>query len=323
MYVVTGGAGFIGSVFVEKLNREGINDILVVDRLGSTEKWRNIQKRRVSDVLHCDTFLKKIENESLPGPILAIVHLGACSSTLERNADYLLENNYRYTRTLAEYCVRNNVRFIYASSAATYGDGSASYSDSEGVVDKLHPLNLYGYSKQLLDQWVVHRGYTQRMVGLKFFNVYGPNEYHKTEMRSVVHKAYEQIRQSGRVKLFKSYLEQYKDGEQKRDFVYVKDCADSIWWLLHQPRINGIFNFGAGKARSWNELVTAIFSALKLDPKIDYIEMPQELRTQYQYFTEAPMDKLKNVGCKLPQTSLEDGVKDYVLNYLEKPDRYL
>lgn len=323
MYVVTGGAGFIGSVLVEKLNREGINDILVVDRLASTEKWRNIQKRRVSDVIHCDAFLKKIESEAFTDPILAIVHLGACSSTLERNADYLLENNYRYTRTLAEYCTKNNVRFIYASSAATYGDGSASYSDAEGIVDKLQPLNMYGYSKQLFDQWIVRRGMSHRMVGLKFFNVYGPNEYHKTDMRSVVHKAYEQIKQSGRVKLFKSYRDQYKDGEQKRDFVYVKDCADAIWWLLNQPRINGIFNLGAGQARSWNELVKAIFAALGLPPQIDYIEMPEELRKQYQYFTEAPMDKLKNVGYKVAPTSLEEGVKDYVLNYLEKPDRYL
>ncbi len=323
MIVVTGGAGFIGSAFVWKLNSEGIDDIIVVDELGESEKWRNLVKRQYADYLHKDDFLQMITAEKLPFNVRALIHLGACSATTERNADYLMENNYRYTCRLADWAMRQNVRFIYASSAATYGDGSRGFSDADAVTKTLQPINMYGYSKQLFDLRLFRQRAEHKIVGIKFFNVFGPHEYHKEDMRSVVNKAFHQIREQGTVRLFKSHRPDYGDGEQKRDFVYVKDCVEVLWWFLKNREINGIFNLGTGRARTWKDLVAAVFAALDKAPEIEYIDMPPTVRDQYQYLTEAQMDKLKHAGCPLSFRSLEEAVRDYVTGYLQKTDPYL
>lgn len=323
MFVVTGGAGFIGSALVWKLNSEGIDDIIIVDRLGTLDKWENLVKRRFVDYFHKDDFFRMICEDTISFNVRAIIHMGACSSTTERDADYLMENNYRYSRKIAEWTMKNDVRFIYASSAATYGDGGMGFSDDDQVPLTLRPINMYGYSKQVFDLWVMRNKLRDKITGIKFFNVFGPNEYHKDDMRSVVYKAYHQISETGRVKLFKSYKPEYKNGEQMRDFVYVKDCVDVLWWLLENREVNGIFNLGTGHARTWNDLVNAVFLAMNQSTQIDYIEMPESIRDQYQYLTEAKMDKLSSAGCPLSFRSLEDAVYDYVVNYLEKSDRYL
>ena len=323
MYLVTGGAGFIGSAFVWKLNSEGIDDILIVDELGTSEKWKNLVNRKYVDYIHKDDFLEIISNETTPFIVDAVIHMGACSSTTEMDAEYLMENNYLYSRALAEWSMKNNVRFIYASSAATYGDGSLGFSDENEKSLTLKPLNMYGYSKQVFDLWALRNQHEDQMVGIKFFNVFGPNEYHKEDMKSVVHKAFHQIKENGKVKLFKSYKPEYKDGAQLRDFVYIKDCVDVIWWFLQNKEVNGIFNLGTGKARTWNDLVNAVFSAISIKPAIQYIDMPEVLREKYQYYTEATMEKLKKAGCPVEFRSLEDSVTDYVQNYLQNGDSYL
>jgi ADP-L-glycero-D-manno-heptose 6-epimerase len=323
MIIVTGGAGFIGSAFIWKLNNEGVDDILVVDELGESDKWKNLVNRRYVEYIHKDAFLRMIRNEQMPFTPRAIIHMGACSSTTERDADYLMDNNYHYTCRLAEWALPKNIRFIYASSAATYGAGSQGFSDDNAVTPMLRPMNMYGYSKQVFDLWVLRQQAEKQVVGIKFFNVFGPNEYHKGDMRSVVHKAFEQIRDTGKVRLFKSHKPEYTDGGQMRDFVYVKDCVDAMWWLLEHPEINGIFNLGTGKARTWNDLIQALFSAMKMKPKIEYFDIPPEIRSQYQYLTEAEMDKLRATGCQAAFRPLEEAVQDYVVNYLQKPDRHL
>ena len=323
MHIITGGAGFIGSAFAAKLNEEGLNDLLLVDALDCTEKWKNLRKRTFLDYIDRADFIKMISEDRVPGKVQSITHMGACSTTSELDSAYLMENNYRYTRTVAEYAVKNRIRFIYASSAQTYGDGNLGYSDDDSKVPTFSPMSAYGYSKQLVDLWVLRAGYSSRVAGLKFFNVFGPNEYHKGDMLSVIFKAYHQIKESGRAKLFKSYRPDFKDGEQKRDFIYVKDCCDAMYWLLKNPKVNGIFNLGTGQARTWNELIAAVFKALGKSAQIDYIEMPEKLRAQYQYFTEAQMSKLQATGCPVNFRSLQDGVADYVNNYLEQPNCYL
>jgi ADP-L-glycero-D-manno-heptose 6-epimerase len=323
MIVVTGGAGFIGSAFIWKLNGEGIDNIIVVDELGESEKWKNLVKRRYADYIHKDDFLMMIMSEELPFPVQSIIHMGACSSTTERDADYLMENNYRYTCRLSEWAVKHDVRFIYASSAATYGDGAKGFSDDDDTTKSLQPINMYGYSKQLFDLWALRLRAEQKIAGVKFFNVFGPNEYHKEDMVSVIYKAFHQIKEKGRVRLFKSHRPDFGDGEQMRDFVYVKDCVDALWWLLNNREVNGIFNLGSGRARTWNDLIRAVFSAMGLKPEIEYIDMPEALRDQYQYFTEAKMDKLKSAGCPAQFGSLEEAVSDYVKGYLQRPDPYL
>jgi ADP-L-glycero-D-manno-heptose 6-epimerase len=234
-----------------------------------------------------------------------------------------MENNYRYTTQLAQWAVKKNIRFIYASSAATYGDGSRGFSDDDGVSAELRPINMYGYSKQLFDLWALRNGLEKKIAGIKFFNVFGPNEYHKGDMRSVVHKSFGQIRETGKVRLFKSHRPDFHDGEQKRDFVYVKDCVEVIWWLLENRAVTGIFNLGTGHVRTWNDLTKAVFAAMGKEPRIEYIEMPESIRRQYQYFTEAKMDKLLSTGCPVHTSSLEDAVSDYVVNYLGKDERCL
>lgn len=317
-FIVTGGAGFIGSAFVWKLNQEGIDNILIVDDLGETEKWKNLVNLRYAAYMHKSKFLSMVQKNQLPGKVKAIVHMGACSSTTERNADYLMENNTDYTWALAHAAREMGARFIYASSAAAYGDGSLGFSDDDGLTMRLKPLNMYGYSKLLFDQHALKHDLTQKMAGVRFFNVFGPNEYHKGDMASVIFKAYYQIRDAGRISLFKSYHPDYADGTQMRDFVYVKDCVEVLWWLINNELVNGIFNLGTGKARTWNDLARSVFSALNREPDIDYVEMPESLRGKYQYFTEATMDKLRGVGCPVICRPLEEAVADYVSGYLEK-----
>ncbi|MDI6726065.1 MAG: ADP-glyceromanno-heptose 6-epimerase, partial [Smithellaceae bacterium] len=279
--------------------------------------------RAYVDYLHKDHFLDLIKRDALPFPVETLVHLGACSSTTERDADYLMENNYRYSCHLATWAAKRQVRFIYASSAATYGDGSRGFSDNDGETRRLRPINMYGYSKQLFDLWLLRQGLASTMAGVKFFNVFGPNEYHKGDMTSVIYKAFHQICEEGVVRLFKSYLSSYGDGEQRRDFIYVKDCVDVLLWLIDHPGVNGIYNLGTGQSRTWNDLVTAVFAAIKGTPRIEYIDMPPSLRNQYQYFTEAPMEKLRAQGYSPVFHSLEEAIEDYVVNYLERPDPYL
>ncbi len=323
MIVVTGGAGFIGSAFVWKLNQEGIDDILIVDELGTSDKWKNMVKRRFRDYLHKESFLEMVLADKVPFQVSAVIHMGACSSTTERNAEYLMRNNYLYSRALAVWAIKKDVRFIYASSAATYGDGSLGFSDDDALTPGLRPINMYGYSKQLFDAGVLRNELEKKVTGIKFFNVFGPNEYHKEDMRSVIHKAFGQIRETGEVRLFKSYKAEYPDGGQKRDFVYVKDCVEVMWWMLQNPGVAGIFNLGTGRARTWNDLVKAVFSAMGLEPRIEYIEMPEDIRDQYQYFTEARMEKLHAAGCTVRFGSLEESVRDYVVNHLQQKDPYL
>jgi ADP-L-glycero-D-manno-heptose 6-epimerase len=248
----------------------------------------------------------------------AIIHMGACSATTETDSNYLMENNYRYTLTLAEHCIKNDIRFIYASSAATYGDGSMGYDDDEKGLIKLQPMNMYGYSKHIFDLKARREGWLNKIAGLKFFNVYGPNEYHKGDMVSVVYKAFNQIKENGYVNLFKSHRQDFEHGEQKRDFIYVMDAVDMVLFFLKNPGKSGIYNIGTGKARMFKDLVTAVFKAMDLEPKIKYMDMPVEIRDRYQYFTEAEMDKIQNIGYNLQPHNLEDGIKDYVQNYLMK-----
>ncbi|MFA3782450.1 ADP-glyceromanno-heptose 6-epimerase [Melioribacteraceae bacterium 4301-Me] len=318
MIVVTGGAGFIGSAVVWKLNLIGKENIIIVDELGSDEKWKNLNGLKFADFFHKDDFIQLILEDNISFDIDSIIHLGACSSTTEKNADYLMDNNFKYSQVLADYSVKNNIRFIYASSAATYGDGSNGYDDDESKLDKLRPLNMYGYSKHVFDLWVKKNNLFDKVVGLKYFNVYGPNEYHKKEMRSVVHKAFEQINETGKVKLFRSYNKQFKDGEQKRDFIYVKDAVDMTLFFLEHRDKNGLFNVGTGKAQTWNSLVTALFNAMNKSVKIEYIDMPEDIKEKYQYFTEAEIKKLRAAGYKNKIMSIEEGVTDYVQNYLLK-----
>ncbi len=323
MIVVTGGAGFIGSAFVWKLNSEGIDDIIIVDRLGTTDKWKNLVNLRFVNYFHKDDFLPLIHADTLPFEVEAIIHMGACSSTTQRDADYLWQNNYGYTGELAEYAIDRGIRFIYASSAATYGDGTLGFSDDHSKIKELKPINMYGYSKQVFDLRALRHSWENKIAGIKFFNVFGPNEYHKEDMASVIFKAFHQIKETGKVKLFKSYLSKYPDGGQLRDFVYVKDCVEVMWWLFNNHNVNGIYNLGTGRARTWNDLIKAVFTAMEIKPNIEYIQMPESLRNQYQYFTEAEMKKFQGVGCPVDFSSLEDSVKDYVVNYLQKPDSHL
>ena len=323
MIIVTGGAGFIGSAFVWRLNREGIKDIIIVDQLGTDDKWKNLVGLTFTDYIHKNEFIEMVIADEVPFEVSSVVHMGACSSTTERDADYLWENNYLYSREVADWALRHNARFIYASSAATYGDGSSGFSDDHEIISRLKPSNMYGYSKQVFDLWVLKNKLEKKMAGIKFFNVYGPNEYHKGDMVSVIYKAFHQIQETGKVCLFKSYKKEYPNGGQMRDFIYVKDCANVMWWLLENPSVNGIYNLGTGKARTWNDLIAAVFSSMGRKTNIQYIEMPEPLRNQYQYFTQAQMDKLKKTGCHVNFSSLEDSVRDYVTNYLQNADPYL
>jgi ADP-L-glycero-D-manno-heptose 6-epimerase len=312
--VVTGGTGLIGSALIWALNRRGIEDILVVDRLDSSEKWRHLVPLRFADYVEADEFTASLLAGQSADGIGTIVHLGACSSTTERDTAYLMRNNYEYTKQLAQWAVERHVRFIYASSAATYGALEALLSD-EMPLDDLRPLNAYGYSKHLFDLYAENTRLAQHICGIKYFNVFGPNEDHKGEMRSIVHKAYEQIRESGSVRLFKSYRPEFRDGEQRRDFIYVKDAVDMTLHLA-QSGACGLFNVGSGTAHTWLDLVRPIFHALELPERVEFVDMPAQLRGKYQYHTCADVGRLRSTGYDLPIATLPDAVTDYVTNYL-------
>ncbi|MEJ5228179.1 ADP-glyceromanno-heptose 6-epimerase [Thermodesulfovibrio sp.] len=316
--VVTGGAGFIGANVVKRLNELGEEAIIIVDNLGSSEKWKNLVDLRFEDYIHKNKFIDDIKSGLFKNSVKAIIHLGARSSTTEKDVEFLMENNYEYTKTLAIWSIENNARFIYASSAATYGDGSLGFSDNHSLILSLRPLNAYGYSKQIFDCWALRNGLLDKVVGLKYFNVYGPREGHKGDMRSMVLKAYEQIKRDGKIRLFKSYNPNYRDGEQLRDFIYVKDAVDMTLFFLEHADKNGIFNVGTGIPRSWNDLANSVFSALGMKPNIEYIDMPEVLRGKYQYYTKADISKIKSAGYDAETISLEEAVRDYVINYLEK-----
>jgi len=318
MYILTGGAGFIGSCFLKKMNDEGITNILVVDNLGFEDKWKNLTGKKFSNYENKNDFYCSIEKFA-GKKIKAIIHLGACSSTTEKDAEYLMHNNLKHSKILAKFAIDNNARFIYASSAATYGDGIQGFSDEE--FENLLPLNCYGFTKYLFDRWLVSSKYASNYVGLKYFNVFGPNEYHKGDMASMVFKSYKQIKETGKIRLFKSEHQDYNDGEQLRDFIYVKDVVDVMWQLLNN-NTEGIFNLGTGHARSWNDLARSVFSSLDLPENIEYIEMPDALKKQYQYFTSADMQKLTKEKIDLKFSTLEDSVNDYIKEHLEKDNIY-
>lgn len=317
-FLVTGGAGFIGSVLVGALNRwHGTDRVVVVDELGTDDKWRNLTPLQFEEFVEADEFYDRLERKAGAfGEFTHVFHLGACSSTTERDADYLLRNNFGCTRQLAAWALRRGARFVYASSAATYGDGSAGMDDKSADLAAWRPLNAYGYSKQLFDVHAQREGFLPRVVGLKYFNIFGPNEEHKEDMRSVVSKAWRQIEDTGQVKLFKSYHPDYPDGGQKRDFLYVKDAVAMTLHLAATKQAGGLYNIGSGKAHTWLELVNPIFEAMGREPCVEFIDMPESLRAQYQYFTQADISKLRSTGYTGGVRPLPEAVKDYVSHYL-------
>lgn len=319
--LITGGAGFIGSALVWALNRRGCEDIVVCDILGTNEKWRNLTPLRFTDYVEAEALLPRLQSGAL-GKFDLVLHMGACSATTEKDATYLIRNNYEFTKDLASWALASKARFVYASSAATYGDGSAGMEDGDADIDPLRPLNMYGYSKHLFDLHARRGGFLDKIVGLKYFNVYGPNEDHKGDMRSLVHKSFAQVTREGVIRLFKSYRKDYKDGEQKRDFLYVKDAVAMTLHLAANKKAGGLFNIGSGAARTWIDLANSVFAALKKKPRIEFIEMPEVIREKYQYFTQADISRLHAAGYREKVTSLENAVADYVQNYLV-PDKRL
>jgi ADP-L-glycero-D-manno-heptose 6-epimerase len=326
MLLVTGGAGFIGSNVVASLNEAGRTDIAVSDSLGSDGKWRNLNGRQLADIVPPDELLHWLDGRKLD----AVVHLGAISSTTATDADAVIASNFRLSLRLFDWCAAHRTPFIYASSAATYGDGNAGFSDacSLAALKRLKPMNLYGWSKHLFDLLVLDRAARRdntlppQWAGLKFFNVYGPNEYHKGEMMSLVAKRFDDAKAGKPVRLFKSHRPGIGDGEQKRDFIYVDDAVAVVRWLIDTPRVSGLFNVGTGKARSFRDLIAAMFSALGRDPAIAYIDMPEAIRDSYQYFTQAETENLRRAGYNADFTALEDAVRRYVTHHLDRPDRY-
>lgn len=322
MIILTGGAGFIGSCVLHALNDAGRTDVLIVDALRTGEKWKNLVGRSYLDIVSKEEFRELMANDDQAdlGTVDAVIHLGACSATTERDADYLYDNNFQFSCDVAEFAADHQARFIYASSAATYGDGSRGYNDCEL---NLRPLNMYGYSKHLFDQWMANHGLQQNAVGLKLFNVYGPHEYHKGDQASMVFKAFHQITTTGTVQLFASANPNYPDGGQLRDFIYVKDVVRVIMNLLDHPQIHGLFNLGTGTARSWNDLATSVYAALGAPPSITYVPMPDHLQRQYQYFTQADMRRLSEQLPNMTFTPLEEAVADYINGYLNTDWPYL
>lgn len=321
MIVVTGGAGFIGSGVIQHLNTKGEHKIVVVDELGSSEKWKNLVGKRILDVIEKPVFFDWLEGKG--DKIRAIIHLGACTSTVETDASYLLENNYRFSIKLAQFALKHALRFIYASSAATYGDGNLGFADDEEAIEQLKPLNMYGLSKQLFDLWCKNEGVLNKVVGLKYFNVFGPNEGHKGRMASAIYHIYPTAKKEGVIRLFKSSEpKRFADGDQMRDFVYVKDVARMTCAFLDNEA-TGLYNIGTGQAATWNDLARAVFKALDMPVNIQYVDMPQDLIGKYQNYTAADMHKTARV---LKQAAycrpLEESVCDYIRNYLMKGETW-
>ncbi|MDR1400761.1 MAG: ADP-glyceromanno-heptose 6-epimerase [Endomicrobium sp.] len=310
MIILTGGAGFIGSCFLWKLNLEGIEDVLVVDHLENDKKWKNLTGKTYYDYMQKDDFLDSVIMRKMPKPQI-IVHLGACSSTTITDASYYIKNNYDYSKILALWAFELGVPFIYASSAATYGRGEYGYDDDISKMKKLLPLNIYGFSKHMFDLWLLNNNHLNNVTGIKFFNVFGPNEYHKGDMRSVICKNYSAVFDDGLIKLFKSYDKNWANGEQARDFVYIKDVVDVMYFLLMNPSKTGIFNLGSGKSRTWNDVAESMFAVAGKRRNVEYIEMPDCLKLKYQYFTQARIDRLMDAGYTNPFMKLEDSIKDY------------
>lgn len=320
MIIVTGAAGFIGSCLVTKLNEEGYHDLILVDDFSRNDREQNLRNKKYTEKVNRETFLENIEEYD---SATAILHVGARTDTTEFDVSIFDKLNLNYTKKLWNFCAQKNIPLIYASSAATYGGGELGYNDDHAVVGQLKPLNPYGDSKNDFDKWALQQDNEPPFwAGLKFFNVFGPNEYHKGRMASVVFHAFHQISKTGEMKLFKSHHPDYKDGEQKRDFVYVKDVVDVILFLLHESPKSGLYNLGSGTARTFLDLVKATFSAMQKTPNISFIPTPEDIRDKYQYFTEANMKKLRIAGYQKPFTSLEDGVKEYVQNYLAEEKTY-
>jgi ADP-L-glycero-D-manno-heptose 6-epimerase len=316
--LVTGGAGFIGSALVHALNQRGHNDIVVTDVLGQDEKWKNLVPLKFADYVEAPAFRQRLHAHAGSfGKFSAVFHLGACSATTEKNATYLADNNYEFTKELAAWTLGQHGRFIYASSAATYGDGAQGMDDKSADLAALRPLNMYGYSKHLFDLYAHRHGFLDQVVGVKYFNVFGPNEDHKADMRSLVNKAFQQILVTGRVQLFKSHKPEYKDGEQMRDFLYVKDAVEmTIHFAERATAAGGLYNLGSGEANTWLTLARAIFAALGREPSIEFIDMPEVLRGKYQYYTRADISKLRETGYDRAMTPLAEAVRDYVQGYL-------
>lgn len=317
MIIVTGAAGFIGSCLVEKLNNERYFDLILVDDFSNEKKNRNLQDKKFIAKVHRDEFIDWLkQNQKL---VQFVFHLGARTDTTEFNKSVFDKLNLNYTKAVWNTCVEFGLPLVYASSAATYGAGENGYDDAHALIEKLKPLNPYGDSKQEFDKWALQQERKPYFwAGLKFFNVYGPNEYHKGRMASVVFHAFNQIKETGKMKLFRSHNPKYKDGEQLRDFIYVKDAVDVCFFLMQHRKDSGIYNLGTGKARTFLDLVRHVFVSMDKKENIEFIDTPADIRDKYQYFTEAKMEKLKSIGYLKPFTSLEDGVKDYVTNYLMK-----
>jgi ADP-L-glycero-D-manno-heptose 6-epimerase len=323
MLLVTGGAGFIGSNIVASLNEAGRTDVVVNDFLGSDGKWRNLQKRRLADVVPPADLARWLDGRKLD----AVIHMGAISETTARDGDAVMENNFRLSLKLLDWCTETGTPFIYASSAATYGDGEQGFVDDTAGLTKLKPMNLYGWSKQLFDLALIDRAAKKQKlppqwVGLKFFNVFGPNEYHKGEMMSLVTKRFDEVKAGQTVKLFKSHRDGIADGDQRRDFIYIDDVVSVVRWLIETPKVSGLYNVGTGAARSFRDLITATFAALGREPKIEYVDMPASIRNSYQYFTQASVENLRGAGYNAGFTPLEEAVKRYVVAFLDTADRF-
>ena len=316
-FIVTGGAGFIGSNLVKALNDRGCTDIIVVDNLNNLIKHSNLDRIRFRAYYDKVDFRAMLRENRVPS-VDAVFHLGACSSTTEINETYIEDNNYRYTRDLCEWSLKMGARFIYASSAATYGNGARGHSDEDSIIPTLEPLNLYGRSKQMFDLWALETGAIRNIVGLKYFNVYGPWEDHKGDMRSMVNKAYGQVMRNGRITLFKSHRSDYSDGEQDRDFVHVSDAVAVTLFFYDHPEISGLFNCGTGTARTWIDLASAVFAAVGMPPDIVFIDMPENIRSAYQSHTQADIAKLRRAGYTAPFLCIEEGVDRYVREHLER-----
>lgn len=324
MHIITGGAGFLGSALLWKLNSLGIDDIIIVDNLGKSGKWRNLVKYSYRDYIQRDKFREMIRAGKTPFKVDTITHLGACSSTTEPDADFLMDNNFHYSQEVCAFGLELGARVINASSAATFGAGENGFADGAAIAPKLRPLNMYGYSKQLLDLWLIRENLVDSLASLKFFNVYGPNEYHKGPMASVASKIFGEIQETGKATLFASSDPAIADGEQKRDFVYVKDCVDLMaWLLLDAPEVNGIHNVGSGEAATFNRMAEAVFAAMDKPARIEYRQMPDSLARNYQNYTRADMGWLATANYPGRFRRVEAGMDDYVRNYLAQADRYL